>query len=90
MKKSPSLHQLLFEQQVFGVLLFSFVVITVWVISAVYFSYSKDPIPSQEQIHIESIDPTIDERVLLPLLQRRWWTPEELQDFPVSIVIKKQ
>ncbi len=90
MKKSPSLKQLLFEQQVFGVLLFTLLAVSVWVLSSIYFSYTEYSIPDQEEAQVIPIDPGIDEKPLLQLQQRKWWTAEELQQFTPTVKLKQE
>lgn len=87
MSKRITLRSLLFEQQVLGILLFSFMVIIVWVAASIYFSYSASTLTQEETTSVEALDPIIPVNGLRAIQSRKWWTPEELQSFPLSVII---
>lgn len=87
MKKRITFKQLLFEQQILGILLFSLLVVFLWVVSSIYFSYSASTLTQDDQIDVLPLDPTINDRPLRELNGRKWWTQEELADFPLSITV---
>ena len=88
MKKRITFKQILFEQQVLGILLFTLLVVFLWVISSIYFSYSASTLTAEDEADVLPLDPTIDTKPLEQLNGRKWWTPDQLQNFPVSITIK--
>lgn len=90
MKKRLTFKQLLFEQQILGILLFTLLVVFLWVISSIYFSYSSTTLTAADEADVLPLDPTIDTKPLETLNARKWWTPQELQNFPVSITIKDE
>ncbi len=60
MKKRMTFKQLLFEQQILGILLFSLLVVFLWVISSIYFSYSASTLTQDDQLDVLPLDPTIN------------------------------
>jgi hypothetical protein len=90
MKKRLTFKQLLFEQQILGILLFTLLVVFLWVVSSIYFSYSSSTLTAADEADVLPLDPNIDVKPLETLNARKWWTPEELKNFPVSILIKDE
>lgn len=88
MKKRLTFKQLLFEQQVLGILLFSVLVVFLWVVSTIYFSYSATTLSEEDVFVVTPLNPTIDDKPLRVLQERRWWTETELQNFTVSSVVR--
>ncbi len=87
MKKRLTFHQLLFEQQILGILLFTILVVFLWVISSIYFSYSESTLSKDDTITVVPLTPTIPDKPLQDLNARKWWTDEELNQFTVSVVL---
>lgn len=85
MKKRLTFKQLLFEQQILGILLFTIVVVFLWVISSIYFSYSASTLTQDDTTTVIPLNPVIPEQPLLALSTRKWWTDEELNQFSVSV-----
>ncbi|MEP7166895.1 MAG: hypothetical protein ABI758_02875 [Candidatus Woesebacteria bacterium] len=88
MKKRLTFKQLLFEQQILGILLFSVLVVFLWVVSTIYFSYTKSTLTSEDETVVIPLSPIIDDRPLQVLSSRRWWSDSDLQSFAVSVVIR--
>ena len=88
MKKRLTFKQLLFEQQILGILLFSVLVVFLWVISTIYFSYTASTLSNEDVFVVTPLNPIIDDKPLRALGQRRWWTDAELQGFTVSAVVR--
>jgi hypothetical protein len=88
MKKRLTFKQLLFEQQVLGILLFSVLVVFLWVISSIYFSYSTSTLSAEDELIVTPLNPLIDDKPLRALQNRRWWTDSELENFSVSATVK--
>lgn len=86
MKKRITFKQLLFEQQVLGILLFTLLVVFLWVISSIYFSYTASTLTQDDQADVLPLEPTIDDQPLRELNSRKWWTQEELENFPLSTI----
>lgn len=87
MKKRLTFHQLLFEQQILGILLFTILVIFLWVISSIYFSYSASTLSEDDTQTVIPLTPAIPEKPLRDLNARTWWSDEELNQFSVSVVL---
>jgi sensor histidine kinase regulating citrate/malate metabolism len=78
MKKRLTFKQLLFEQQILGILLFTILVVFLWVVSSIYFSYAQTTLTTEDTTTVIPLTPEINEKPLLELANRKWWTPEEL------------
>lgn len=88
MKKRLTFKQLLFEQQVLGILLFSVLVVFLWVTSSIYFSYSTSTLSAEDELIVTPLNPVIDDKPLRTLQNRRWWSNTELENFSVSATVK--
>lgn len=78
MKKRLTFQQLLFEQQILGILLFTILVVFIWVVSSIYFSYAQTTLSTEDTTTVIPLTPEINEKPLLELSGRKWWNPEEL------------
>lgn len=87
MKKRLTFKQLLFEQQILGILLFTILVVFLWVISSIYFSYSASTLTQDDTTTVEPLNPVIPDQPLQDLNARKWFTDNELSQFPVSVVL---
>jgi len=88
MKKRLSFKQLLFEQQVLGILLFTILVVFLWVVSSIYFSYSASTLSVDDTTTVKPLNPDIPEAPLQELNSRKWWTDDELNQIsgtPVAL-----
>lgn len=83
-QKRTTLKRLLFEQHLLTLLLFTFCVIIVWVLAAIYFTFSKSTLTTEEQLYIEPLNPTLNMKSIDALNRRKWWTKEELANFELS------
>ncbi len=87
MKKKLTFHQLLFEQQILGILLFTLLVVFLWVISSIYFSYSASTLTQDDNTTVRALNPAIPDKPLQDLNSRKWWSDEELNQFNVSVTL---
>lgn len=87
MKKRLTFQQLLFEQQILGILLFTILVIFLWVISSIYFSYSASTLTVEDTQTVVPLTPTIPDKPLNELNARTWWSEDELNQFSVSVIL---
>ncbi len=90
MKRKLTIRSLLFEQQMLGVLLFSLLILFLWVGASIYFQYNQSSISTDETYPIEPISADIDTTSLLQISNRRWWTDEELSAFTLSIELETE
>ncbi|HSW89863.1 MAG TPA: hypothetical protein VLH19_03235 [Patescibacteria group bacterium] len=80
-QQKTTFRSLVFQRNVLTVLLFSLFVIFMWIISSIYFSYKAPTLSTQEQQDIIPLNPKIDTKAIDNLEQRKWWTPQELEQF---------
>lgn len=90
MKRKLTIRSLLFEQQMLGVLLFSLLILFLWIGASIYFQYNQSTIATDETYPIEPISANIDTTSLLQISNRRWWTDEELSSFPLSVELESE
>lgn len=90
MKRKLTLKSLLFEQQMLGVLLFSLLILFLWIGASIYFQYNQSTIATDESYPIEPISASLDTTSLLQVSNRRWWTDEELSAFPLSVELESE
>lgn len=84
MKKTPTLQSLILQQNVIYILAITFIVVAIWVGFSIYFSYSKSTITSTDMSLIAPLTPTIDTHVFDVISQRKTWSDQQLQNFPIS------
>lgn len=85
MIKKQSFRQLLVQQQILTILLFTFVVIMIWVISSIYFSYSKTTLTTTDKALIAPLNPRLDSTLFEKLAARKAWNDQELSSFEPRI-----
>lgn len=74
-----------------AVLVFSILVVFIWIGGSIYLTYSSSALPDSETaITVVALEPKIDTVPLEILEQRKWWTDQELQTFPLSIELEKE
>lgn len=88
MKKKTSLQSLLFEQQLLGILVFTLLVLFVWIGASVYFTYNTSTLTSDETIIVTPLNPIINTKPLDAIRSRKWWTSKELQSFPINTKVE--
>ncbi|MBP9700053.1 hypothetical protein KBD71_02105 [Candidatus Woesebacteria bacterium] len=90
MKRKVTIRSLLFEQQMLGVLLFSLLILFLWIGASIYFQYNQSTISTDETYPVEPISANLDTSSLLQVSNRRWWTDEELSSFPLSVELESE
>lgn len=90
MKKKKTLQSLLFEQQVLAILVFTIMVLFIWIGASIYFAYTKSSLEVDETYPTQPLNPRIDVSALEQIQQRKWWKPEELTNFSPSVKIDEK
>ncbi len=89
-RKKQTIQSLLFEQQMLGILVFTVLVLFVWIAGSIYFTYNKSTISQDEALVVTPLDPKIDTVPLEDISMRKWWKGEELQNFQLSIALDEE
>lgn len=90
MAKRITTQSLLFEQQLLAILVFTVLVICVWIVASVYFSYSSAQYSESQVITVTPLSPKIDRDIFDQLEQRTWWSPQDLETFTPSIDLSEK
>lgn len=90
MKKKKTLQSLLFEQQVLAILVFTVLVLFIWIGASIYFAYTKSSLEPDETYPVQALNPRIDIAPLEQIAQRKWWKPEDLGSFELSVKLDEK
>lgn len=82
--------QLSIRKQVLYILIFSLVTIMVWVGASLVFSQRRSGIDPELAKLTKSLVPNINGEVLTELASKKYYSPAELADFPIYLVVKSQ
>jgi hypothetical protein len=85
--KSNKIAQLRQRQRLLQILIFSLITITIWVTFSLFRSQKKTIISAEQKKLAEPLNPTIKTEVLEKLQQKRVFTENELNDFPIYKVL---
>lgn len=88
MKKSMTLRSLVFSQQVLLLLLFSLVVVIIWVAASISFSYTKSTLSQNDVTSVTPLNPHLDTELFTKLQARKSWTNAQLESFTPIVEIR--
>lgn len=75
------------SQQVLIILIFSLVTIVIWIGLSIFSSQKKTAISAESQSLATPLNPSLNLQVLDQIEQKRVYTPNELADFPIYLLI---
>jgi hypothetical protein len=89
-KKISLSHSFIHSKEFPLIAFLGFMIIAAWIGFAIYRNLSTTNIPAEVQKQVKPLNPTVDSKALETLKDRRVFSNDELQEFPVMMIEKEE